>query len=543
MYAVSAYTIILALLGAVPGESAGWGTGEVVFQAYVDTDEHREIFPVCAGQYMVEVSITNVIEDPGDILEYVTSVEICYDREKGLVSDTIIEVEGTYYEGASPIPYRGRVQASYIHILDPPDDDDDEEEEDDPDIGDPYVISSSAEVTETTVTLRGILEDDGGDVCRCRFIYRELDERYWHTEWVTDQYSGAVISQKIAGLIPETRYSYYIEAENSEEYDMGRMGSFVTLAEKVPPIPHPAIWLSEPDQINTSSIIMTADIARDISGPEEYAFDFVSSPTGGAGGSDPPWQFNPTYMDVGLNPNHQYGYRVKARDGHGSETAYSQVRYAYSAIENPAGVAFGEITTGSIQAKSSNALSGLNRGQSGLKLENVTAAQVSPWQYDNSFWRSNGLLPNTMYSFRAQARNGDGDYTDFSPLAEIYTLAMEPAKTAFSNVTISRLHTHWGANGNPAGTEYWCQNSVSGANSSWITNTQWLDADLSPNVKSTYQVKARNGDGVETHAKQHPGTFRKHALRSGSWAIGPAVRKHDRRKNVILAPEQQLLEQ
>ena len=55
-----------------------------------DTDEHREIFPICAGQYMVEVSIMNVIEDPGDVLGYTTSVEICYDELHELVSGTII---------------------------------------------------------------------------------------------------------------------------------------------------------------------------------------------------------------------------------------------------------------------------------------------------------------------------------------------------------------------------------------------------------------------------------------------------------------------
>ena len=496
MYAVSAYTIILALLGAVPGETTGWGTGEVEFQAYVDTNEHREIFPVCAGQYMVEVSIQIVTDDPGEVLDYWTSIEICYDQSMELTSGMIIEVDGMYYDGASPIQYNGRVHATSIYILDEADEE--EEEEDDPEIGYPDVITGSAEVTETTATLRAVLEEDGGEDCKCRFIYRKYDDRYWHTEWLTSLYSGSVISQKIAGLAPDTLYFYYVEAENSQEYDSGRTGSFITLAEKVPPIPHPAIWLSEPDQINTSSIIMTADIARDISGPEEYAFDFVSSPTGGAGGSDPPWQFNPTYMDVGLNPNHLYGYRVKARDGHGSETAYSPVRYTYSAIENPAGVAFGEITTSSIQANSSNTLSGLDRDRSGLKLENVTAAQVSLWQQDNAFWTSAGLLPNTQYAFQAQARNGDGDHTVFSPLNEKYTHAMEPANTTFSNITVNRLRTHWNANGNPAGTEYWCQNFVSGINSGWITNTHWLDADLSPNVRYTYQVKARNGDSVET---------------------------------------------
>ncbi|MHC4438611.1 MAG: fibronectin type III domain-containing protein, partial [Planctomycetota bacterium] len=498
MYTVSACTIIVAMLGAVPGENAGWGTGEVVFQAYVDTDQHHEIFPICAGKYMIEVSIKKVIEDPGDVLGYITSVEVCYDDNHELVSGTIIEVEGTYYHHqSSEIPYYKRVQATSIYVLDELDEEEDEEQ-DDPEIVDPDIITGSAEPTETTVTLRAVLEDDGGDECMCRFIYRKYDDRYWHTEWITDLYSGAEISQKIAGLIPETLYFYYVEAENSEEYDMGRTGSFVTLAEKVPPIPHPAVWLSGPDQINISSIVMTADIARDVSGPEEYAFDFVASPTGGAGGSDSPWQFYPSYTDVGLNPNHQYGYRVKARDGHGSETAYSPVQYAYSAVEDPAGVEFGEITTSSIQAKSSNKISGLDRGRSGLKLENVTAAQVSSWQRENSFWTSDGLLPNSLYAFRAQARNGDGDHTAFSPLAEIYTTAMEPAKTTFSNVTISRLRTHWSANGNPAGTEFWCRNSVSGANSGWITNTHWLDAGLSPNVRYTYQVKARNGNGVET---------------------------------------------
>ncbi len=496
MNAISTYTIILALLGTIPGENAGWGTGEVVFQAYVDTDQHHEIYPVCDGKYMVEVSMRRILDDPMDVLNYWASFEICYDDDYDLVSGTLIEVVGTYYLGASPIPYYKRIQAKSIYVLDELDEE--EEQPDNPDIESPEVITSSAEATETSVTLRAILYDDGDDECRCRFYYYKFNEDRWNTEWITGLNSRAVITQKIVGLTPDTLYFYYVEAENSQRYARGSTGSFFTLAEKVPPIPHPAVWLSNPDQINTTSIIMTADIGRDVSGPEEYSFDFVASPTGGAGGSDSPWQFYPSYTDVGLNPNHQYGYRVKARDGLKNETAYSAVRYTYSAIEDPAGAAFGEITTGSIQAKSSNELSGLDRGQSGLKLENVTAGQTSPWQQDNSFWTSGGLLPNTLYAFRAQARNGDCDYTPFSPLSEIYTRAMEPVKTTFSNVTTSRLRTHWGANGNPAGTEYWCQNSVSGANSGWITNTNWLDADLSPNVRYTYQVKARNGDRLET---------------------------------------------
>ena len=98
MNVVSAYTIILALLGAVPGETTGWGTGEVVFQAYVDTDEHHEIYPICDGKYMVEVSIERVIDDPADIQSYVTLVEVCYDERLELTSGAIIEVDGIYRE-------------------------------------------------------------------------------------------------------------------------------------------------------------------------------------------------------------------------------------------------------------------------------------------------------------------------------------------------------------------------------------------------------------------------------------------------------------
>jgi len=488
----------MVLLGAVPGETTGWGTGEVTFIAYVDTDEHQEIYPICAGQYMVEVSVEKVIEDPWDILEYVTSVEICYDRSYGLTSGDIIEVSGTYYNGACPLPYCGRVEASYIYEMDELEEEEEEEEEDDPQITRPYVVTGAAEPTETTVTLWATLTDDGGEDCRCRFSFWQYNETRIKTEWITSLYRNYSFSQEIAGLIPDTLYFYTVEAENSEEWDGGRTGTFVTLPETVPPIPDPVVWQMKPDQIDTSSITMIADIARDVSGPEEYCFDFVSSPTGGAGGSDPLWQFNPIYTDVGLNPNHQYGYRVKARDGNGNETAYSTVRYAYTSIETPDGVEFGEITTSSIQAKSSNTPSGLNRGQSGLKLENIAAAQVSPWRQENSFWTSDGLLPNTQYTFRAQARNGDADLTAFSPLADIYTRAMVPTTTAFSNVIVNSLLTHWGTNGNPAATPYWCENSVSGANSGWITDNQWLDTDLSPNVRYSYHVKARNGDGVET---------------------------------------------
>lgn len=496
MTAVSLYAIVLTLLGVVPGQTTGWGTGAVEFVAYVRTSEHQEIYPVCAGQYTTRVGIEEVLDDPMGVLEYVTSVDICYDGRMDLAEGETIEIRGTYHDGACPLPFCGRVEASSVYRLDDWEEPPEEEEPDD--IEWPQVITDSAEATETTATLQGVLRDDGGDFSRCRFLYKRIDDRWWNTEWIEDLSSGATFSQQIAGLTPGTRYYYHVEAENAAGWDTGREGTFVTLQETVPPIPQPAAWVTEPVQVDTTSITMMAHSARDLPGPMEYAFDFVSSPTGGAGGSDSPWQFSPLFLDVGLNANQQYGYRVKARDGHGNETAYAPIRYAYTDIETPAGVTAGEITTNSIQVKSSTALSGLTRGNSGLKLENATTGDVSAWQQDNAFWTSGGLLPNTQYRFWAQARNGNGDLTPFSSELGVYTLAMVPTPVVFSDVTVNQIFVQWGANGNPGGTQYWCQNTVKGGNSGWITGTQWLDTGLSPNVRYTYRVKARNGDGVET---------------------------------------------
>jgi predicted outer membrane repeat protein len=497
MTAASLFTVVLVLLGAVPGETTGWGTGEVHFKAYVNTKEHQEIYPVGAGQYTVQVTIEEVVDDPATVLDNVTSVDICYDRKMGLVSGNIVEVTGTYYNGACPLPYCGRVKASSVDKLSelevlPPG------EEVPPEIDPPRAATGSAETTETTVTMQAVITDDGGESCRARFVYQTEDGPSWHTEWIGGLVRLSTVTQKVAALVPGTRYFFYVEAENSAGSTTGRQGVFTTLEEKVPPIAHPAVWIIAPDQKDTASIAMTADIERDLSGPQEYYFDFVASPTGGAGGTDSIWQFSPIYLDVGLNPNHQYGYRVKARDGHGNETAYSSAEYAYTDIETPAGVAFGEITISSIQAKSSSALSGLNRDQSGLKLENVTTGDVSAWQQDNAFWTSGTLLPNTQYTFRAQARNGDGDLTPFSSEGRVYTLAVVPTAPVCSDATVSQIFVQWGANGNPDGTLYWCQNTTKGTNSAWMTGAQWLDTGLSPNVQYSYRVKARNGDAVET---------------------------------------------
>ena len=272
-----------------------------------------------------------------------------------------------------------------------------------------------------------------------------------------------------------------------------------TISDITPPTPNPMTWTTPPYQNGTASISMVANTATDPTAPIQYYFNFTGSPTGGAGGLDSGWQSGTSYVNSGLQANHQYGYRVKARDGIPNETSYSTpTLYVYTAIETPIGMSFGTLASTSIQVQSSVTPSGLSYGNSGLLIENTTKGTNSGWKRDNNFWTSSSLSPNTSYSFRAKARNGDSVETGYSSTVPKYTLANSPSSAAFSNVTQSCIRANWGANSNPGWTEYFCENTTTGTNSGWTINTYWDSCALTCGTSYGFRVKARNGDGVET---------------------------------------------
>jgi len=294
-----------------------------------------------------------------------------------------------------------------------------------------------------------------------------------------------------------THYDWFVRAWNICGTSVYVYWDFTT-EDNTAPTPNPMTWATEPYETSTSSISMVATRASDPTTPITYFFDFYNSPTGGGGGTDSAWQSSTSYTDPGLSTNHQYGYRVSARDGNGNATSYSGVSYDYTDIETPTGITFGTITTSSIQARSTNTPSNLTLGSSGLYIRNDTAGTYSGWKQDNNYWTSSSLNPNTQYTFRAIARNGDANNTPWSPTSSRYTLANLPGAAGFSNVTQTSIQANWTANGNPAGTQYFCENTTAGTNSGWTTNTYWNSTGLDCGTSYSFQVKARNGDGQET---------------------------------------------
>ena len=78
------------------------------------------------------------------------------------------------------------------------------------------------------------------------------------------------------------------------------------------------------------------------------------------------------------------------------------------------------------------------------------------------------------------------------------TLAAIPGAGSFTNITQTSIRANWTANGNPAGTQYYCQNTTAGTNSGWTTSTSWNSTGLIPDTSYAFRVMARNAEGFQT---------------------------------------------
>ena len=86
-------------------------------------------------------------------------------------------------------------------------------------------------------------------------------------------------------------------------------------AAAVAPGPNPATFAVVPTADGPYSVTMTATLGipdSDSNGRVEYLFTEI---TGKPGGSSSGWQSNPTYTDLGLQPNTEYKYTVTIRSG------------------------------------------------------------------------------------------------------------------------------------------------------------------------------------------------------------------------------------
>ena len=250
--------------------------------------------------------------------------------------------------------------------------------------------------------------------------YCENTTRGTNSGWTTST------SWTSTGLSCGTAYSFRVKSRNGDGLETGwtSLGSQSTTAcvtDTTAPTPNPMTWSSQPSASSSSQISMTASSATDSqSPPVSYFFDFVSSSTGGSGGTDSSWQSSTSYADSGLQANHSYSYRVIARDSASSPnaTAYSSTVSRYTLSNLPGAAVFSNIAATSIRA---NWTTNGNRSGTEYYCENTTRGTNSGWTTSTS-WTSTGLSCGTAYSFRVKSRNGDGLETGWTSLGSQSTI-------------------------------------------------------------------------------------------------------------------------
>jgi|GEM_PF-4845264 len=282
------------------------------------------------------------------------------------------------------------------------------------------------------------------------------------------------------GLNPNTQYTRHVHAYNS-----GGTSS-ETNSHSVYTLANQPVSLSF-SNITTNSIQANWNTNGNPVGTEYFCENMTAGTTSG-------WITDTKWNSTGLIYNTGYNFRVKARNNGGIETAWLNLGVAYTHATLPMSEAFSNITTNSIQANWNT-----NGNPVGTEYfcENMTAGTTSGWIMD-VYWNCIGLSANANYSFRTKARNVEGVETEWTDLGSIYTLSTVPEPNSFSRVNCSNIQVNWTANGNPEGTEYYCENITNGTSSGWITDNYWNSSDLALTSLYSFRVKARNNNGVET---------------------------------------------
>ncbi len=195
------------------------------------------------------------------------------------------------------------------------------------------------------------------------------------------------------------------------------------------------------------------------------------------------------------------GYKVKARDSASPANVGtdSAIGYAYTLISTPTGCTASKPTATTIDLTATGSLPNITQGLSGTLFATTGGEWTGSWRTGYITDTAVGLTPNTSYTFHVKARNGDGIATGWSSgTATFRTLAAQPLAMGYNPVTCQGVQANWGANGNPAGTQYFCIETETGKSSGWITDTYWALTGLEPNHMYHFKVKARNADKVET---------------------------------------------
>lgn len=372
------------------------------------------------------------------------------------------------------------------------------------------VTTAASSITQTTAMSGGNTLSDGGAAISAKGVV--FGTTASPTGNATDNGTGvANYTSNLSGLVPNTLYYYRAYATNPVGIGYGNELTLTTLP-NAPVAGNPnnpsmngftANWTAPSGQ-GTAPFTYTIQVstASDFSA---IAATFNSIPS-----------TNTSLIISTLNPNTEYFYRIRSVNSTGF-SSWSVSPNSITSLNNlgpevTTNVATNISTTSATLNGVANPNGNLvnfifNYGFTSTYGNNINGSPASSSANANVDVMANitGLSINTKYEYRLTAGTTLGNNIIF------FTLANVPVAPTVNTPTPTTLNIAVNANGNPANTEFAIQNTPSGlyvqANGSlginpvWRTQSAWGSTTvvgLNSSTTYTFQVKARNGDLMET---------------------------------------------
>jgi pectate lyase/YHS domain-containing protein len=219
------------------------------------------------------------------------------------------------------------------------------------------------------------------------------------------------------GLAEGATYSYTVTARDKHPQHHTTAPSnpetTTTMTDTTAPTPNPMLFEFAPYPVSSTSIVITAATAADISGVEYY-FANVTDPNHNSS-----WQDSRTYTDANLLPSTMYTYKIKARDksANHNETAWSPAGWtttlddATPPTPNPMTWAVAPKATGNnsitMTATTAIDISGVE-----YYFANVTDYTHDSGWVSSPVWTDTGLAKNTTYSYAVFAHDKSINYNE-----------------------------------------------------------------------------------------------------------------------------------